>query len=182
MAKKPATKSAKKSPVSKRATASEVPVKHEGGSLHSLIDFNFQDIEKLFQDFFIRSPWRAPNWGLPGLEEMRETMKNRLPNVDVVDKRKEVLVRAELPGCEKDDIEITLANGNIKIAAQHRDETEEKDDNYLRKEISSREYLRTIPAPAGVDVSKATAEMKGGVLRIHFPKTGEKKPKRLSIG
>ncbi len=171
----------RKAPVSKPA-AGEVPVKVERGGLPSLIDFNFQDLEKLFHDFFMRSPLRASSWSLPDFDELRQQMKTtQLPNIDVVDRRNEVMVRAELPGCDKDDVQISVADGRISIRARHVEEKEEKDASFLRKEISSRQYQRTVPVPPGVDLAAASAEMKRGVLRIHLPKKPETAPRKLEI-
>ncbi|WP_435156080.1 archaeal heat shock protein Hsp14 [Haladaptatus sp. DFWS20] len=93
-------------------------------------------------------------------------------SVDVADQGDQFLVTADLPGFEKDDIDITLRDNRLRIAAEHESEIEEGDEEYLRQERSQRSMSRTISLPDPVDESNVSAEYRNGVLTVKLPKLG----------
>ncbi len=148
----------------------------------TLTDFNFHDIEKLFSDLFNRRQLGFSKWpNLVDFQELREKAKSRLPDIDVIDRRKELLVKVELPGCAKDDVSVRINHDSLTITATAHQEKSAKTDSYLRREISSREYSRTIPLPTGVNPEQAEAKMNKGVLRLNIPKQGGRKTRNVKI-
>ncbi|MFW5983282.1 MAG: Hsp20/alpha crystallin family protein [bacterium] len=103
--------------------------------------------------------------------------------VDVKDKENELLVEAEIPGFNKEDIEVNIDdNGNLTISAEKREETEEEKEGFIRKERSYGHLERTIPMPYEVDADNANAKYEAGILNIILPKIDTKeKGKRLDI-
>lgn len=90
--------------------------------------------------------------------------------LDVIDREKELLVRGELPGVEKDDIEISVMGDRLMIEAERKFEEEEKKDAFFRHEVGFGTLMRTIPLPVEVDADKVKAELKDGFLEITLPK------------
>jgi len=90
--------------------------------------------------------------------------------LDVIDHEKELVVRGELPGVEKDDIEVTVMGDRLMIEAERKFEEEEKKDAYYRHEVGYGKLMRTITLPVSVDADKVHAELKDGILEVFLPK------------
>jgi HSP20 family protein len=105
----------------------------------------------------------------------------RSPSLDVVDRENEVLVRAEIPGIDKKDIEISLNNNVLSIKGQSKKEEKEEKGDYYRREISSASFARSVTVPANIDISKAAANLKDGLLEIKLPKTEASKRRNIEI-
>jgi len=127
-----------------------------------------QEMERAFEGFLSRN-WLSPFRGLPGLPSLR-TLEARLPKVDVIERDGEVVVRAELAGVDKKDLEVSLLERALTIRATTRKEEKEEKGEYYRREISSGEVSRTVRLPADVDGTKAKAEFQDGILEIIVPK------------
>jgi len=93
--------------------------------------------------------------------------------VNVVDNKKTYMVEALLPGLDKDKMSIEINDNKITLA--YKDSEMIEDKKYLRKEFKSEKFTRTVILPNNVDLEKASAEYKNGVLVITAPKTKEKK-------
>jgi HSP20 family protein len=153
--------------VSKAALEKAAPVPQVVGPL--------DDMERWFDDFFSRRwlrPWR---WET----RLPEAFSLSMPKVDVVDRPNEVIVRAEVPGVEKKDIEVSVSGNMLTIRGETQKETKEEKGDYYRAEISRGAFSRTLALPAEVDDSKTRAAMKDGVLELTLPKV--EKAKRRSI-
>jgi len=125
----------------------------------------FRDIERLFEDLWPSLKWPTSVSGF---------------STNVYETDKSVVVEAELPGVKKEDIKISYSDGYLRIEAKREETKEEKKKKYYRKEVRYGEYARIIPIPEYVDVEKAKASLKDGVLTIEFPKT-EEGPKGVEI-
>ena len=90
--------------------------------------------------------------------------------LDILDRDKELLVRAELPGVEKDDIEVSISGDRLTIEAKRTFEEEEKKDMFYRHELGFGELVRTVALPVPVDVDLIHAELEGGILKVTLPK------------
>lgn len=88
-------------------------------------------------------------------------------------------VRAEVPGFTEKDLEISLEPRSLKIAGKREAKEEEKKGKMIRCELCADQILRTIDLPADVDTSKATANLKNGVLTIDLPKAAHAKSVRI---
>lgn len=123
-----------------------------------------RQLESLFNDFFDRrmSPMRARGGRSAGAD---------VPAVDVYEQNKELVAKVELPGLEKDDIDVTLTDQTLTIKAEKKKEEEIKDENYHRVERVHGLMRRSIELPAGVDVEQVKASFKNGVLEIRMPRS-----------
>jgi HSP20 family protein len=94
-----------------------------------------------------------------------------MPQVDVADTDKEIKVSVELPGLDDKDVEVSLTKETLTIKGEKKEEKEEKGKDYYRSERSFGSFTRTIPLPVAIDVEKAAASFKKGVLTVNLPKT-----------
>ncbi|WP_455208918.1 Hsp20/alpha crystallin family protein [Kaarinaea lacus] len=139
----------------------------------------FEEIDRYFENLFPRGWLRPTRWEWPVLHEVAAPFGGKLPKVDVVDREKEVLVRAEVPGVEKDKLDISVTETSITIkGTAHHEEKEEKGE-YYRCETTHGEFARTVTLPAEVDSEHAKAKYKDGVLEITLPKV--KKAHRRTV-
>lgn len=135
----------------------------------------FDEMDRWFDDFFSRRwlrPWRWES-------RLPEAFSLSMPKVDVVDRANDVVVRAEVPGVEKKDIEVSVSGNMLTIRGETKKETKEEKGDYYRAEIARGAFSRTLALPAEVDDSKTRAAMKDGVLELTLPKV--EKAKRRSI-
>jgi HSP20 family protein len=104
-----------------------------------------------------------------------------LPSLDVSETKNDVVIKAELPGMDPKDIDISLSNGFLTIKGEKKQEKEEKDENYHLIERSYGSFTRSVRLPREVQSDKITASFKNGVLRVTFPKSEEAKKKEIKI-
>lgn len=89
---------------------------------------------------------------------------------DVIDEGKQLRVKMDVPGIKKNEINLNVTDNSIEISAEHKETSEEKKKNFLRKERSSVSYYRTLPLPDRVVSGKVNAKLTDGVLEIVLPK------------
>lgn len=139
-----------------------------------------REIERRMVDSIFRRDWMSPmRWEEPLLPEFSEIFKAGGPKVDVIERDAEVVVRAEVPGVAKEDIDISLTENTVTLRGKTRHEEKEEKGDYRRMEISRGEFSRTLQLPAGVDGAKASAKFKDGVLEVTLPKL--KKSERHTV-
>ena len=89
---------------------------------------------------------------------------------DVIDEGKQFRVKMDVPGVQKKDINLNVTDNSLEISAEHKEESEEKKKNYLKKERSNVSYYRTLPMSENVVSGKVNAKLIDGVLEIILPK------------
>jgi HSP20 family protein len=107
--------------------------------------------------------------------------EGRMPSVDMIDRDDEVLVRAELPGVKKEDLEVTLSEHTLTIEAHTAREEEEEKGEYYRKEMTRGDFRRTLALPGGLDEDKAKATFTDGVLELCLPKLEKTSRKKVEV-
>jgi HSP20 family protein len=139
----------------------------------------FEEMERLFEGYFPRGLMRPFGWERPSWGELTAPFEGKMPRMDVIDRDEELIVKAELPGVDKKDLDVSVTENTVTIkGSTSREEKEEKGD-YYRSEISRGTYSRTMTLPTDVEADKAKAKFKDGVLELSLPKM--KKAKRHSI-
>ena len=103
------------------------------------------------------------------------------PFVDVIDKGDKVVVAADIPGVEKEDLSVNISGDRLEISAERKKEAEEKKEGYVRRERTYTSYYRVIPLPAEVDADTADATFENGVLEITMPKVKAIEKKKIEI-
>lgn len=105
----------------------------------------------------------------------------KVPEVDVYQTNKDVVVEMPLVGVKPEDVDISVEN-NVLIAKGKTEETkEEKKRDYYKKEIKKGEFSRSVVLPAEVKTGKAKAEAKNGILKITLPKAEVKKSRKIQV-
>ena len=132
-----------------------------------------------FERFFNR-PFLPLSREWPRLDEWFRSAELELPAVDVIDRDSEVVVRAQVPGMTAEDLDVSLAEQSLTLRGHKRTESEETGE-FHRREISTREFVRTIALPAPVDSEKAAASCKDGLLEITLPKKEPARKQKLTI-
>lgn len=115
-------------------------------------------------------------------EEMNRMFRFRTPAIDMFEKNNEVIVIADLPGVNKEEIEISINDSLLTIKAETKEKRKEEKEGYYYAERRARSFQRTISLPCEVIPEKASSAFKNGVLEIHLPKRyPEKKEKGFKI-
>jgi HSP20 family protein len=124
------------------------------------------DMDRLFDDF--RSEWE--NTFLAPRAFSADLV--RQPLVDLADKGNEYLVKAELPGINKEDVNIEVTENSIEISGETKTDQKEEDkkSGYLRQERRYASFYRSLPLPDEILTEKADAELKDGILTVRLPK------------
>lgn len=105
-----------------------------------------------------------------------------VPVMDVTEGDKEYVVKTELPGVKKDDINVTLQNGMLTITAERKEEAEEKEKGrIIRQERRYGKYVRHLRLDNDVDEGKVKATYEDGVLELILPKVEAVQPKRIPV-
>ncbi|WP_161635935.1 Hsp20/alpha crystallin family protein [Desulfonatronovibrio hydrogenovorans] len=129
-----------------------------------------ENVADFFDDLWSR-PFR-------GFEEFS---RGFTPSVEVSEKNDEVTVRAELPGLDPKDIEVSVENNNLVLRGEKKREQKEEKENYVHMECSYGSFHRVIPLRAEVDREKVSAGYKNGVLTIRLPKTVTGRSRKIAI-
>lgn len=114
-------------------------------------------------------------------DEMAFDAKVWLPAVDIKEETDKFLVRADLPGVELKDIEVSLDNGLLSIDGKRESEVKDEKEGFRRVERVYGEFHRQFTLPDSADPDKVTAKCEKGVLEIAIGKSEARKPKRISV-
>jgi HSP20 family protein len=126
-------------------------------------------IDQLFENFFTEEKALAPFAG------------KGLPALDVKETDEAITVDAELPGLKQEEIQVTVEEGVLAIAAERKQEKDEKIKNVHRTERFYGRMERKLALPAGVEDGKIDAVYKDGVLHVTIPKKATAKPKAVTV-
>ena len=103
------------------------------------------------------------------------------PRVDVSETEQEFLVKADLPGVDAKNIDISVSDGMLLLKGERKEERKEEKKGYQRYERHTGSFYREIPIPTSVDAERITAESVSGVVSVHLPKKPELKPKKILV-
>jgi HSP20 family protein len=132
-----------------------------------------RNLDKLFGEFI--EPAARPH-----LIQKGET-GSMMPSIDVFERNGEIVIKTDLPGVEKEKIDLTITKDTLTVRAETHREEEIKRENYMVQERSSGTYIRTVQLPQDLDAAKAKASFKNGVLEIVFPKKEEAKASEIRV-
>lgn len=133
------------------------------------------EAEKWFEDIFKR-----PFPFMLSRGRMHE-MEGIVPSIDMFEEKNEVVIKVELPGMKKEDIDISLTDNIITLSGEKKKEETVAKKNYYRVERSEGSFKRSFRLPAEVKTDKANANFKDGVLEIRLPKTEEAIRQKVKI-
>jgi len=128
---------------------------------------SFQDeMNRVLDNFFSRETSYGMDWR---------------PVVDVAETESDIIVKAEIPGIDPNDIDISITGDILTLKGEKKEEKENTGKCYHRVESSYGSFKRVINLPASVDVDKVKAEGENGLLEITLPKKEESKTKKINV-
>ena len=132
------------------------------------------EMDRMMDEFFGRRmrPWWPERW--LRAEEIT-------PAVDVYEEKDEIVVKAELPGMEKNDIEVNISDSELTLKGEKKKEEKIEEENYFRSERSYGAFVRSVDLPTDVQADKVKASFKNGILEVRLPKTEEAKTKEIKV-
>lgn len=113
---------------------------------------------------------------------MEQTMPGEtLPQMDIIDRDDAVVVRAALPGVDKDDLEVSTTHQTLTLRGTSHKQSRDESGEFYRHEISDGNFLRTVTLPAAIDESNIKAKFKDGMLEVTLPKLESAKRHTIKI-
>ncbi len=103
------------------------------------------------------------------------------PAVDVLDQKDAIVVKADLPGLSKEDIDVTIENNVLAIRGEKKHEEKHKDGDVIRSERYYGSFHRAFTLPSSVDPQKVQAKFQDGVLELEIAKKEEARPKQIKV-
>lgn len=105
-----------------------------------------------------------------------------MPPVDVYENdQHEIVLKAELPGLSREDIEVRVENNTLTIKGERKRETDVKEEQYHRVERSYGAFTRSFSLPSSVDAEKVKADFRDGLLTVTLPAKEESKPRQIQV-
>lgn len=104
------------------------------------------------------------------------------PDVDIKETPEAYVFTADLPGMKDKDVEVAMTGNRLTIKGKREEEKKEEKDTYYSCERSYGSFVRTFTLPDGVDMDKATANLKDGVLNVMVPRKPQSMPKKIKVG
>ena len=126
------------------------------------------EMDDLLHSFFRDSDW--PVWG-----------GKHLPAIDIAEKENEFVVKAEIPGCKADDIDISVHGNMLTISGEKKQEEEKKEKGYYHMERSYGSFRRDLNLGVDINTEKIEAFCKDGVLTVTLPKSEMAKPVKVKV-
>ena len=163
-----------------------VPMRHADSPI-AYVSRLAEEMDRVFENFGMQTGWRMPSVLTRGHELLRReaglVAADWSPQIDVLEKDGQFLIRADLPGMNKEDVKVEITDELISIQGERKHEKKEERQGFSYSERSRGTFYRAIPLPAGADASKATAQFQNGVLEIAMPSPMQaaKKARRLEI-
>jgi HSP20 family protein len=127
-----------------------------------------REVDRLFEDFFDGGSRHF--WG-----------HGTAPAVEVCDTKDAVVVKAQVPGVSKDQLQVDITDDTLTLKGARKEEEKQEDKNFYRREFHYGAFTRTMALPMAVQADKATAQLKDGVLEITLPKSASAQAKVKQI-
>lgn len=130
-------------------------------------------MERLFDEMLGRGLWRS--------SEERRLRGSWVPAIDVLDRENEVVITADLPGLNPEDVEVTVEKGLLSIRGERKLDELQEGESYHRVERLHGEFERSFKLADSIDSSKIEARFKNGEMVLTLPKREEAKPRTVKI-
>ena len=148
------------------------PLESGRGELSPLMGLR-NEMDRLFESFF-REPFAALDWPLWGTGKWS-------PAIDVAESDKELTVRAELPGIDPKDLDVSVTGNQLVLSGEKKESSEHDGKDFYHSETRYGSFRRTIPLPEGIDTENVDAQYANGVLTLHLKKTAPAATKRIEV-
>jgi HSP20 family protein len=148
------------------------PQASEGGELSPVAALR-NEMDRLFDSFF-REPFGALDWPLWGAGKWS-------PAIDVAENDKELTIRAELPGIDPKELDVTLTGNQLILSGEKKESSEHEGKDFYRSETRYGSFRRTVPLPEGIDTEDVDAQYANGVLTLRLKKIAPAATKRIEV-
>ncbi|MDH5393593.1 MAG: Hsp20/alpha crystallin family protein [Gammaproteobacteria bacterium] len=140
----------------------------------------FRNLEHKLENMF------SHLWHSPASREEKDELAvpmtfSHFPKMDVIDREKEIFIKAELPGIDKNDIDISITNNRLLIKGRSHSENKEEYGDYLKQEIRSSEIYRSFNLPGEIDDENIKTSFNNGVLELVIPKQKSSYRRRIKV-
>lgn len=136
----------------------------------------FDDIDRLF-DRMNRVAGFDGAWS----DRTGDSPRSTDTRIDVADNGEELVVSADLPGFEREEIELSVDEDRLHVSASHARESTDEEEQYVRRERANRSVQRSLSLPVAVDAASASASYTNGVLTVTLPKRADESGHRIDI-
>ncbi len=168
------------------------PVRGGADNPFTLMQRVSEDMDRLFEQFgFGRlGLGLGPSWGSLAGSDVADRSQSFgglqnlwAPQIETIQRGDRLVVRADLPGVNKDDVHVEVDNGVLTISGERRNERNEEREGFYRSERSYGQFFRAIPLPDGAKADECDAKFNDGVLEVSLPlpKQEERSAKRIQI-
>ena len=136
------------------------------------LTMSLKDSEAIFEDLLFPSYWDR---------ELSLFPETRIPAVDLEDREKDYILKAEMPGFKKEDIEIEVKEDSVEITGKVGWKNDKKEQAYICKERACESFYRMVELPEEIKLDEGSANLLEGVLEITLPKKAPKQKRKVSI-
>ena len=162
----------KKKSIAARKKESPFAVAPVGSEIWRAFNNIFESFRNDFEGLLFPSPWITTYPVFPEI---------RVPLIDLEDRGKDFLLKAEMPGFKKEDIEIEVQEDSVEITGRVGWKYDKKTKGYVCKERACESFNRIVQLPEDVDTNAVTANLADGVLEIVLPKKSPKKTRKITL-
>ncbi len=136
-----------------------------------------REMDRMMDSFFTRRmrPWWPERWLVSSDSEVVP------PIVDVYEEKGDIIVKAELPGMDKNDIEVNISDSELTLKGEKKKEEKIEQKDYYRCERAYGAFFRSVELPTDVQADKVKASFKNGILEVRIPKSEQAKAKEIKI-
>jgi HSP20 family protein len=124
---------------------------------------------------------RQRGTGVPPMSTSSGLMTGWAPQIEIVQRGDRIVVRADLPGLEREDVEVEIDEGMLTISGERRQESRDEREGFIRSERSYGSFYRAIPLPDSVDTEQISATFRNGVLEVSIPVPEDQQQRRRRI-
>jgi HSP20 family protein len=133
------------------------------------VDSLQSEVNRLFDTFF-------------GGDSRRGSGRRWVPAMDLVETDDHLVLRADLPGMDREDVNVEVKDGVLTVSGERSAKEAERTDGFYRVERAFGSFSRSLSLPDHVDAERITADFDKGVLEVRIPKPAERKPQRIEVG
>lgn len=141
----------------------------------------FEEMDRMFSGMLPRARIRPFDWEWPSWAEMSALAESKLPRMDIIERDNDVIVRAELAGVDKKDLDVSVTENTVTVKGTTKEEHKEEKGNYFRSEIKQGAFSRMATLPCDVNGDKAKATFSNGILELIIPKLEGSKRHNIKV-
>jgi HSP20 family protein len=141
----------------------------------------YQEFERFIDRIMGRDVRKAFDWSMPAWGEFMTLPEARMPTIDMIDKDDHILVRAEIPGVDKKDLNVSISENVLTIKGDTKHEEKTEDGNFFRQEISQSSFSRSVTLPVNANADSVNASLSDGVLEVKIGKVEAAKRRSVKV-